>query len=219
MHGTLLVVLVVIGVVVVGLIEFGVLSYAYSRMGISSGWMVAILVAALLGSAVDIPVAVVPTRIVRVEVPVRMFGLVYRVPALVRERGSVVAVNVGGALVPVAVSVYLVLAADLGLAAIPATAAVTVVVFAVARPVPGLGVVTPAFVPPAAAAMSAVLLGGPHVAAIAFVAGTIGTLLGADVLTLPRVRELGAPIVSIGGAGTFDGIFLAGVLGVLLASL
>ncbi len=132
---------------------------------------------------------------------------------------SVIAVSVGGALVPVAVSVYLLLAADLGLAVIPATAAVTVVVFAVARPVPGLGVVTPAFVPPAAAAMSAVLLRGPHVAAIAFVAGTIGTLLGADVLTLPRVRELGAPIVSIGGAGTFDGIFLAGVLGVLLASL
>ena len=219
MPSPVLVILVAVGAVVVGFVEFGVLSFAYERIGVSAGWMVTILAAALVGSGLDIPVAVVPARIIRMEVPVRVFGLVYRVPALVRERGTVVAVNVGGALVPVAVSAYLVLAADVGLAAIMATAAVTVVVFAVARPVPGLGIVTPALVPPAVAALSAVVLGGPHVAAVAFVGGTIGTLLGADILTLPRVRELGAPIVSIGGAGTFDGIFLAGVLAVLLASL
>ena len=56
-------------------------------------------------------------------------------------------------------------------------------------------------------------------AALAYVCGTLGTLLGADVLNLSRVRSLDAAQVSIGGAGTFDGVFLAGILGVLLAGL
>jgi uncharacterized membrane protein len=52
---------------------------------------------------------------------------------------------------------------------------------------------------------------------VAYVAGTIGTLVGADLLNLRRVQDLGAPVVSIGGAGTFDGIFVTGILAVLLA--
>jgi uncharacterized membrane protein len=55
------------------------------------------------------------------------------------------------------------------------------------------------------------------VAAVAFVCGTMGTLLGADLFNLRRIRDMGAPVASIGGAGTFDGIFLTGVLAVLLA--
>ena len=31
------------------------------------------------------------------------------------------------------------------------------------------------------------------------------------------IKKLGAPVASIGGAGTFDGIFFTGVLAVLLA--
>ena len=44
-------------------------------------------------------------------------------------------------------------------------------------------------------------------------------LIGADVTNLDKVRGLGAPIASIGGAVTFDGIFLTGILAMLLASL
>jgi uncharacterized membrane protein len=55
--------------------------------------------------------------------------------------------------------------------------------------------------------------------ALGYVAGVLGTLLGADILNLRRVRALGAPVVSIGGAGTFDGICLTGVIAVLIASL
>jgi uncharacterized membrane protein len=203
-----------------GLIGLGVLTYAYRRIGIGAGWMAALLGMALAGSLVNIPVAVVPTRIIHVQVPVRVFGFVYRVPAVLREQGCVVAVNVGGALVPVGVSVYLFFAAGVGWAAVLATALVTVVVFAAARPVPGLGVVTPAIVPPLSAALSALLVGGgPHLAATAYIAGTVGTLVGGDLLSLPRLRQIGAPMLSIGGAGTFDGIFLAGVLGVLLSTI
>jgi uncharacterized membrane protein len=48
---------------------------------------------------------------------------------------------------------------------------------------------------------------------------SLGTLIGADLLNLDKVQGLGAPVVSIGGAGTFDGIFVIGILAVLLASL
>jgi uncharacterized membrane protein len=56
-------------------------------------------------------------------------------------------------------------------------------------------------------------------AALAYVAGTMGTLVGGDLLNLRRVRDLDAPVLSIGGAGTFDGIFVTGIVAVLLATL
>jgi uncharacterized membrane protein len=138
---------------------------------------------------------------------------------LVRTGHTTVAVNVGGAVVPSAVAIYLICHDHFRPGALLATVLVTTLVFASARPVPGVGIVTPALLPPAGAAAAALLLGGHTIAAVAYVAGTFGTLVGADVLNLPRIRSLQAPVVSIGGAGTFDGVFLTGLAAVLLASL
>jgi uncharacterized membrane protein len=52
---------------------------------------------------------------------------------------------------------------------------------------------------------------------LAYVAGSMGALIGADLLNLPRIAHIGAPVVSIGGAGTFDGVFLTGIIAGLLA--
>jgi len=41
-------------------------------------------------------------------------------------------------------------------------------------------------------------------------------LIGADILNIRRIVNLGPPVASIGGAGTFDGVFLAGIIAVLL---
>ena len=60
---------------------------------------------------------------------------------------------------------------------------------------------------------------GLGAAPLAYIAGGLGTLIGADLTNLDKVRGLGAPVASIGGAGTFDGIFLTGILAVLLAGL
>ena len=38
-------------------------------------------------------------------------------------------------------------------------------------------------------------------------------------LPVGKLQGLGAPVASIGGAGTFDGIFLTGILAVLLTGL
>jgi uncharacterized membrane protein len=68
-------------------------------------------------------------------------------------------------------------------------------------------------------AVVAMVLSRENAAALAYIAGSMGTLIGADLTNLDKVRGLGAPVASIGGAGTFDGIFLTGILAVLLASL
>jgi uncharacterized membrane protein len=96
---------------------------------------------------------------------------------------------------------------------------VAVPVHVFARLIPGVGIVVPTLVPPVTAALVAWLIGPDAIAALAYAAGTLGTLIGADLLNLPRVRDLNAPVVSIGGAGTFDGIFVTGILAVVLASM
>ena len=88
-----------------------------------------------------------------------------------------------------------------------------------AEPVPGVGIAVPIFAPVAATAIVALLLSRTDAAPLAYISGSLGTLIGADLLNLPKVQGLGAPIASIGGAGTFDGIFLIGVIAVLIASV
>ena len=70
-----------------------------------------------------------------------------------------------------------------------------------------------------AAAGAALALSRRFAAPIAYIGGSLGVLIGADLLNLGQLRSLGASVASIGGAGTFDGIFLTGVIAVLLASL
>jgi uncharacterized membrane protein len=63
------------------------------------------------------------------------------------------------------------------------------------------------------------LLSRINTAPLAYISGSMGTLIGADLTNLDKVQGIGAPVASIGGAGTFDGIFLTGILAVLLAGL
>ena len=208
-----------LGVLVIGLVALDALSYVYHRIGISLGWMVVITAAALLGSTINIPVARLRSEVRQISKPVTVFGVTYRVPMAVESGRTTIAFNVGGALVPSAVAGYLIYHDSLHVGALYATLIVTALVFAFARPVAGVGIVTPNLVPPVAAALAAIWLGGHAAAAVAYVAGTYGTLVGADLLNMWRVRSVGAGLVSIGGAGTFDGVFLTGLVAVLLASL
>lgn len=88
-----------------------------------------------------------------------------------------------------------------------------------AHPVPGVGIAIPVFVLPISAAVVALLLSPRHAAPLAYISGSLGTLIGAELLNVGKIRGLGALVASIGGAGTFDGIFLIGVLAVLFATL
>jgi uncharacterized membrane protein len=136
-----------------------------------------------------------------------------RYPVEERPR-TIVAVNVGGALIPTLLSLLMKKTYGRSLAAV---AIVTAIMYWLAQPIRGVGIAVPVFVPPVVAAGTALLLSRQSAPALAYISGSLGTLIGADLLNLGRVQGLGAPVASIGGAGTFDGIFLTGILAVLLA--
>jgi uncharacterized membrane protein len=204
--------------VMVALLQVGVVSYVLGRLGIGPAAAALVLLACLAGSAVNIPVARLRSRTVSLEPFVSVFGIRYPVP-VVATRTTVLAVNLGGALIPAALSGYLIAHDRFGWLALAAAGIVGVLVYLVARPVPGLGIAVPTLLPGLFAVLAAVLLHPAATAGLAYVGGTLGTLAGADLANLPKVRRLGAPVAAIGGAGTFDGVFLTGIIAVLLASL
>jgi uncharacterized membrane protein len=206
-------------VFVVLLIELRIVQFAYEQVGISPRYMLALLLASFAGSYINIPVAQLPAAHVYSHEVISFFGMQYVVPVLRERAGTVIAVNVGGAVVPTLVSAYLIVKNRLYLSALAAVGVVTITVHAMAYPVPGVGIAVPVFVPPLIAALAGLAFSRRRAAPLAYVAGSLGTLIGADLLNLGKLRGLGAPVASIGGAGKFDGIFMAGLIGVLLASL
>jgi uncharacterized membrane protein len=209
------------GVLVVfgALFLVGAIGYAYRAIGIGEDALLALLVLSLAGGAVNIPIATWRTRPFVTVAEVVVFGVRYRLPVVAEPRTTVLAVNLGGAVVPTALSVYLLAVNPIVLPALAATVIVAAVVYRAARPVPGLGIAIPALLPPAVSALAAVALSSHGVAAVAYVAGTLGTLVGGDLLHLRDVRAMAPSVASIGGAGTFDGVFLSGILAVLLTAL
>jgi uncharacterized membrane protein len=143
----------------------------------------------------------------------------YSVPVVVDWPGTVIAINVGGALIPTLVSVYLLAKNQVWGLGLVATACVAAISHWLAQPVPGVGIAVPTFVPAVTPAVAAWLLSRRYAAPLAYVGGSMGTLVGADLLNLGAIQGLGAPVASIGGAGTFDGIFLTAILAGLIASL
>jgi len=200
------------------LIQINVLRYAYTRLGVSSGAALLLLLGSLIGSFINIPVARFPEREVQTAQDLSFFGMHYAVPTVVDWPGTIIAVNVGGAVIPTLLSLYLLFRNNMWGRGIITTAIVAAVIHMLAYPVPGVGIAVPMFMPPIVTAIAAVLIARHHAAVLAYVGGSLGTLIGADLLNLDVVQSLGAPVASIGGAGTFDGIFLTGILAVLLAS-
>ena len=212
-------VLIVIFLVLVAWVELRALRLAYLRIGLGPHAAVLLLLASLGGSYLNIPVARLAAQHIVSGREIAFFGVHYVIPVVVEWPGTIIAVNVGGAVIPGLLSLYLLARNRLWGLGLIAIVAVTVVCHILAEPVPGLGIALPVFVPPASAAIIALLLSRRYAAPLAYIGGSLGTLIGADLLNLGKVQGLGAPVASIGGAGTFDGIFLTGILAVLLASI
>jgi uncharacterized membrane protein len=193
--------------------------YAYESLGVSSNTAIFLLLATLIGSFFNIPIAELAPERAMSHHHVDFFGMRYAVPGVSHWKGTVVAVNVGGAIIPTLMSIYLLIKRELWVKGLVATAIVAVVIHWMAAPVPGLGIAVPVFMPVVVTAIVAMILSREDSAPLAYIAGSLGTLIGADLTNLDKVRGLGAPVASIGGAGTFDGVFLTGILAVLLASL
>jgi uncharacterized membrane protein len=201
------------------LIQLRILRYAYMRLGIGSGVALLLLCGSLIGSYFNIPVAVLPGTPVRSGEIVDFFGMRYVVPMVVQWPGTVLAINVGGAVIPTLMSLYLLVRYQLWFKATLAIIVIAFFIHASATPVRGIGIAVPVFVPVVVTAILAFILSREYAPPLAYIGGSMGTLIGADLLNLDKIGGLGAPVASIGGAGTFDGIFLTGILAVLLAGI
>jgi len=210
-------VFLVVGLVI--LIQLRVLRYAYMRLGVGPGVALLLLFGSLIGSYFNIPITILHGPPVRSGQIVDFFGMQYVVPLVVQWPGTVVAVNVGGAVIPTLMSTYLVIRYQLWLKAAIAIAVIAFIIHAMATPVAGIGIAVPVFAPVVITAILAFILSREYAAPLAYIGGSMGTLIGADLLNLDKISGLGAPVASIGGAGTFDGIFLTGILAVLLAGI
>lgn len=216
--GPVLLILLVLLMVWIVLTFFRVLRYAYSRIGIAPQYFFGIMALTLIGSYINIPIMEFPEVPVMQPQEVTVFGIPYVVPMVTESPGAIIAINVGGGLIPIVLSLYLLAKNGIYKKAAWATLIVAIACYIMAMPIAGVGIAIPIFYPPLFAAIVALLFSRTHAAPLAYICGTMGTLIGADLINLPLVREMQAPVMSIGGAGTFDAIFVTGLLAGLLAS-
>jgi len=152
-----------------------------------------------------------------------LYGIERKAELLQANAPRVIALNLGGCVIPALIVLYELLRLALLDLALLASAVLAIVIncavcYRLARPVPGLGILLPALLPGCIAALCALLLAPTHAPAVAFSAGVLGPLIGADLLHLKDLRHSGANWMSIGGAGTFDGIVISGFLAALLSA-
>jgi uncharacterized membrane protein len=181
-----------------------------------------ILLAIFVGSLINIPVRRLP-RDEEFEVrPFAPFGLDRLFNISYPRRETIVSINLGGCVIPCLIVAYEwnLLLSQSPQALFPAVLATLInilVCYKLAKPIPQVGIGLPALVPGIVAALSALLLAPATAPPVAFIAGVLGPLVGADLMHLSDIKKLRSPIVSIGGAGTFDGIVLSGIIAALLA--
>jgi uncharacterized membrane protein len=229
--------LVIALAVALSFIYFDLATRVFRSFGLTPQSAFLVLIFSLVGSLINIPltrrrIAIAePDWDLKSTLVMRLMPYFYYYPPIVTEQ--VLAINVGGALVPLFFSGYLLTVRSTPV--LPAAAATVIVALVsrlASRIVPGSGIALPGFIPPIVAALSAHFItlwlngGSGSAAPVAYIAGTLGTLIGADLLNLPAILrgalETGVNpsakrIVSIGGAGVFDGIFLTSIIAPFLA--
>jgi uncharacterized membrane protein len=203
-----------------------VVSFSFARLGLSPAVTALVLLGSLAGGWINIPIwrrrirlptswdgwqVLVPWSVLK-TLPGRSGWFYYRPP---RVREQVIAINLGGALIPLAIDLLLLPRAPVE-PLLGAVAGVAAASYALARPAWPVGIVLPPFVPPLTAALLAEVIAPGAAPVVAYIAGTLGTLVGADLLHLPDLERFEAQLLSIGGAGVHDGIFFAGVVAALL---
>ncbi len=191
--------------------------YSFKILGFTPIQIIIMTFLSLIGANINIPVATIKSRepIIMLK-SYTFFGIELYVPFYSYERVTV-AVNLGGALIPTLASIYLtIIHLNMWFYILISVIISSIFIHAIARPVKGLGIVTPFFIPPIFAALLGIVFGGNMAPVVAYIAGTMGSLIGADLTNLHKLDKLGASFVSIGGAGIFDGVFLTGLVAALL---
>jgi uncharacterized membrane protein len=200
------------------IVQIGLVSIGFEKLGLSQQSAMLLLFSSLLGSIINLPLfSLKITEPPEGFAPRPSFGLLR--PTLLPFTGRMqVLVNVGGCLIPMTFSLYLLTHVDFEIGrVILAITVVSAFAYAISRPLPGIGIGMPLFAAPFAAAITAIIVDSAHSAPLAYICGTTGVIIGADLMRISDIRKFGIPFASIGGAGTFDGIFITGIVAVLLA--
>lgn len=217
MPPTRLLLVVIAAAFLVTVVQLGILQVTFHKLGLAAESASLLLMVTLLGSLINLPLFTVPTD------PAEQEKRLQELPRVLLRRMNVIpgrtliAVNVGGCVVPLAFSLYLFDFSQPGLLhVLTAVATVALVSYGISFSVPRVGIAMPVLIAPLTAAIAAVVLDPEQAPALAYIGGTLGVLIGADILRLKDIGKLGEPVASIGGAGTFDGIFVTGIVAVLL---
>lgn len=204
-------------VILLLILQIGLFTIVLDKLGLAPHSAMLLLIITLIGSGINLPVTEIeiPPGIEPRPNPFLPWLPLRQLP---KTGKTIIAINVGGALIPILFSLYLISISSLTIIQIMlATGIVSFICYSVSRPIQGLGIGMPIFIAPFTAAITAILISPENSAPLAYICGTMGVLIGADILRIKDIPQLGAPIASIGGAGTFDGIFLTGIVAVLLA--
>ncbi|MCK5092916.1 MAG: DUF1614 domain-containing protein, partial [Gammaproteobacteria bacterium] len=199
-------------------IQLGVIKIVFEKLGLSADSAFLLLFSSLFGSAFNLPLFKIQATRSEEQVLPWYLRSMLRMPQLEFTGTTTIAVNVGGCLIPFFFCLYLLNMHSLSwLAIFLSVSIVSAICYLASRPVHGIGIGMPIFVAPITAALVAILINPEQSAPLAYICGTMGVLIGADFFRLKDIRKMGVPVASIGGAGTFDGIFITGIIAVLLA--
>ena len=170
------------------------MSVSFPRMGIPRRLVIPVFVAILVGGLFNIPIW--------------------------RSGSTTVAVNVGGAIIPLLISLYLLPKAPLLKTALAIGVVATVSgLLAEVGADTGIRLHFGYVILPLTAVSLALILARRKAPQVAFISGTIGGIIGVDLFHLRELIDLGAAHMSIGGRGVFDGVFTTGIIAALLAGL
>lgn len=198
-------------------IALDVVELAVAKLGFSPTVALLLFAAVILGSTINIPLyeRVSPTPVIQDFADLWMARF-WGIPLRAMEQKTVVALNVGGGLIPTALALYQLTRSN-AIAIFGVMAVVTLVSYFSAQVVPGIGIQMNPLIAPLTASLAAWLIVGSGAAPIAFAGGVLGTLIGADLLHLREIEQMTAGVLSIGGAGVFDGIAMCGLFALLLS--
>jgi uncharacterized membrane protein len=215
--------LMIVGLFLLPFFYANLMIAAMAKLGLSPAAALWTIGGVILGSLINIPIR-------KIERPkhvdystLHMFGLHRLVPSAGRSNPyTIIAINVGGFLIPTMVTFYQIARiAQRGpwitISLLVVSTVNIVVCYRLARPTPGVGITMPPLIPPLIAATGALILAPDFAPPLAFSAGVLGPVIGADLMHMKDINQLSTGIASIGGAGTFDGIVLSGIIAAFLA--
>jgi len=208
----------ILAIFFIAVLQVDLFEIAFAKLGLTPQESLLLLIGSLVGSGINLPLLQLRNPKLGFPVKVMVQKVIFGLAPKTLSDKVIIAVNVGGCLIPVGLSFYFMSLQLIDpIKMIIGIMAITLLSYKSSELIPGFGVGMPIFLAPLSAALLALVIDPEHAAQLAYMSGVLGVLIGADILRIKNITQLGSSIAVIGGAGTFDGIFLTGLIAALLA--